>query len=174
MYYVHVFSSCLNLLNLFSNGKVGQSAFNLPPSMVVSSLVLTILSLCYMLLQVNTLYYALFHLALTRVCVCVFLPQGSRVALRNLHSKQHKVDEEALKQQELLYMQDLQLQQLEHKYNRMEGERTDDELVALNNKIKVSQIMQYTTLNIIVIIVHCLLSVCTWYMCMYVRACMKS
>ena len=59
------------------------------------------------------------------------------MALRNLHSKQHKVDEEALKQQELLYIQDLQLQQLEHKYNRMEGERTDDELIVLNNKIKV-------------------------------------
>ncbi len=66
--------------------------------------------------------------------------QGSRVALRNLYSKQHRVDEEALKQQELLYMQDLQLQQLEHKYNRMEGERTEDELVILNNKIKVNRI----------------------------------
>ena len=60
------------------------------------------------------------------------------MALRNLHSKQRKTDEEALKQQELLYTQDLQLQQLEHKYNRLEGERSDHELAGLNNKIKVS------------------------------------
>ena len=45
-------------------------------------------------------------------------------------------------------MQDLQLQQLEHKYNRMEGERTDDELVALNNKIKVSIIRIYNLIRV--------------------------
>ena len=70
--------------------------------------------------------------------------QGGRAALRNLGSKQQKLDEEALKQQEIMYTQDFQLQQLQHKLNRMEGERTDDEKIALNSRIAVS------TVNIIV------------------------
>ena len=36
-------------------------------------------------------------------------------------------------------MQDFQLQQLQHKLNRMEGERTDDEKLQLNAKIKVRE-----------------------------------
>lgn len=63
--------------------------------------------------------------------------QGGRASLRNLSSKQRKLDEESLKQQEILYTQDFQLQQLQHKLNRMEGERTDDEKIALNAKIEV-------------------------------------
>jgi len=35
--------------------------------------------------------------------------QGERTALRNLGSKQHKLDEEALKQQDILYTQVCQL-----------------------------------------------------------------
>ncbi len=64
--------------------------------------------------------------------------QGSRAALRNLGSKQLKLDEEALKQQEILYTQDFQLQQLQHKLSRIDGERTDDEKNALGARIKVS------------------------------------
>lgn len=64
--------------------------------------------------------------------------QGGRASVRNLRSKIHKLDEEALKQQEILYTQDFQLQQLQHKLNRMEGERTDDEKLALNARIAVS------------------------------------
>ncbi len=64
--------------------------------------------------------------------------QGSRAALRNLSSKQQKLDEEALKQLEILYTQDFQLQQLQHKFSRLEGERTDDEKNALSSRIKVS------------------------------------
>ena len=66
--------------------------------------------------------------------------QGGRASVRNLRSKIHKLDEEALKQQEILYTQDFQLQQLQHKFNRMEGERTDDEKLALNTRIAVSEI----------------------------------
>lgn len=64
--------------------------------------------------------------------------QGSRAALRNLSSKQQKLDEEALKQLEILYTQDFQLQQLQHKLSRLDGERTDDEKNALSSRIKVS------------------------------------
>lgn len=62
---------------------------------------------------------------------------GGKATLRNLNSKQHKLDEELLKQQEILYTQDFQLQQLRHKLSRMEGERTGEELEILNAKIKV-------------------------------------
>ena len=118
--------------------------------------------------------------------------QGGRATLRNLGSQQNKLDEETLKQQEILYtqvstvlhtahvhtletlthslpppllppplphsapalhvhtldtltpfllllhFQDFQLQQLQHRLNRLEGERTDDEKLALDNRIKVS------------------------------------
>ena len=64
--------------------------------------------------------------------------QGGRASLRNLRSKIHKLDEEALKQQEVLYTQDFQLQQLHHKFSRMEGERTDDEKLTLTARIAVS------------------------------------
>ena len=63
--------------------------------------------------------------------------QGGRVAARNLSSKQHKLDEETLKQQEILYTQDFQLQQQEGKVARLMGERSDEEQSALNDKIKV-------------------------------------
>ena len=63
--------------------------------------------------------------------------QGGKASLRNLGSKQHKLDEELLKQQEILYTQDFQLQQLRHKLSRMEGERTGEEMEILNAKIKV-------------------------------------
>lgn len=56
--------------------------------------------------------------------------------MRNLTSKQHKVDEQALKQQEILYTQDFQLQQLEHRMARLQGERSDDEKLQLQARIK--------------------------------------
>ncbi|XP_065888087.1 coiled-coil domain-containing protein 39-like [Dysidea avara] len=62
--------------------------------------------------------------------------QGCRATLRNLASKQNKVDKEALKQQEILYTQDFQLQQLEHRMARLQGERSDDEKIQLQTKIK--------------------------------------
>ena len=66
--------------------------------------------------------------------------QGGQASVRNLRSKIHKLDEEALKQQEILYTQDFQLQQLQHKLNRMEGERTVDEKAALNARMSVRQL----------------------------------
>ena len=67
---------------------------------------------------------------------CVYILKGCRVTMRNLTSKQHKVDEQALKQQEILYTQDFQLQQLEHRMARLQGERSDDEKLQLQARIK--------------------------------------
>ena len=68
---------------------------------------------------------------------------GGKASLRNLGSKQHKLDEELLKQQEILYTQDFQLQQLRHKLSRMEGERTGEEMETLNAKIKVTRFVWF-------------------------------
>ncbi|XP_065841210.1 coiled-coil domain-containing protein 39-like [Oscarella lobularis] len=62
--------------------------------------------------------------------------QGNQAAIRNLNSKLNKVDQESLKQQELIYSQDFQLQQLERKILRLQGERSTEEKEALNAKIK--------------------------------------
>lgn len=63
--------------------------------------------------------------------------QGGKATTRNLGSKQHRLDEELLKQHEIMYMQDFQLQQLQHRCKRLEGERTGEEVEILNSKIKV-------------------------------------
>ncbi|KAK3698535.1 hypothetical protein QZH41_014464 [Actinostola sp. cb2023] len=61
--------------------------------------------------------------------------QGSRAASRNLSSKLHKLDQESLKQQEIIYMQDFQLQQLERRINRLQGERSNEEKLHLEARI---------------------------------------
>lgn len=61
--------------------------------------------------------------------------QGSRAASRNLSSKLHKLDQESLKQQEIIYMQDFQLQQLERRISRMQGERSNEEQLQLEARI---------------------------------------
>ncbi|KAK3095543.1 hypothetical protein FSP39_015932 [Pinctada imbricata] len=62
--------------------------------------------------------------------------QGSQAAVRNLNSKISKVDTDSLKQQEIIYNQDFAIQQLERRINRMQGERSNEEKVALEAKIK--------------------------------------
>ena len=46
--------------------------------------------------------------------------QGTRASLRNLNSKITRLDEDALKQQEVLYNQDFTIQQLERRIGRMQ------------------------------------------------------
>ncbi|TPX65201.1 hypothetical protein SpCBS45565_g05309 [Spizellomyces sp. 'palustris'] len=60
---------------------------------------------------------------------------GGEAALRNLKSKIHSLDQEALKQQALLYAQEFQIQQLERKLRRAQGERTDEEKEVLMKRI---------------------------------------
>lgn len=64
--------------------------------------------------------------------------EGGKAAARNLGSKQHKLDQELLKQQQILYTQDFQVQQLQHKLARLEGERSGEELDHLTALIKVN------------------------------------
>ena len=64
--------------------------------------------------------------------------EGSKTAARNLGSKQHRLDQELLKQQQILYTQDFQVQQLQHRLGRLEGERSGEELDHLNIQIKVT------------------------------------
>ncbi|KAH3812374.1 hypothetical protein DPMN_140804 [Dreissena polymorpha] len=62
--------------------------------------------------------------------------QGSQAAVRNLNSKIGKLDTDSLKQQEIIYNQDFAIQQLERRINRMQGERSNEEKVHLEEKIK--------------------------------------
>jgi hypothetical protein len=62
--------------------------------------------------------------------------QGSRAAIRNLNSKIGKVDHDSLKQQEIIYNQDFAIQQLERQINRMQGERSNEEKIQLEAKIR--------------------------------------
>lgn len=62
--------------------------------------------------------------------------QGGKASSRNLSSKLYKLDQESLKQQEIVYNQDFQLQQLERKMARLQGERSSEEKTHLQEKIK--------------------------------------
>ncbi|PIK37807.1 putative coiled-coil domain-containing protein [Apostichopus japonicus] len=62
--------------------------------------------------------------------------QGARAASRNLSSRINKYDHDSLKQQEIIYNQDFAIQQLERKIARLQGERSTEEMDALNAKIK--------------------------------------
>ncbi|XP_071950306.1 coiled-coil domain-containing protein 39-like [Antedon mediterranea] len=62
--------------------------------------------------------------------------QGARAASRNLGSRINKLDHDSLKQQEIIYNQDFTIQQLERKISRLQGERSTEEMDALNAKIK--------------------------------------
>lgn len=61
---------------------------------------------------------------------------GSRAADKNLHAKILRLDNESLKQQELVYNQEYQLQQLERKISRAQGDRTSEEKQILTTKIQ--------------------------------------
>eukprot|EP01116_Phalansterium_solitarium_P011237 TRINITY_DN2685_c0_g2_i2.p1 TRINITY_DN2685_c0_g2~~TRINITY_DN2685_c0_g2_i2.p1 ORF type:complete len:973 (-),score=307.68 TRINITY_DN2685_c0_g2_i2:73-2991(-) len=61
---------------------------------------------------------------------------GVKVADKNLSSKIHKLDTESLKQQELVYNQEYQLQQLERKISKYQHEKSSEQKAALQAKIK--------------------------------------
>lgn len=73
--------------------------------------------------------------------------QGSRAAARNLNSKISKVDHDSLKQQEIIYNQDFNIQQLERRINRMQGEQSNEEKLQLEARIKdlVEELEQRTS-----------------------------
>ena len=64
---------------------------------------------------------------------------GSAVTMNNLQAKTNKLDHEALKQQEVLYHQDFEIQSLERRINRMQGEKSTEEQAMLERKISELQ-----------------------------------
>jgi chromosome segregation ATPase len=61
---------------------------------------------------------------------------GIQAQNKNLQSKLQHYDAEAFKQQELLYNIEFQIQQMERKVSRLQGERTEEEKRALKDKIE--------------------------------------
>ncbi|XP_064928992.1 coiled-coil domain-containing protein 39 isoform X2 [Columba livia] len=61
--------------------------------------------------------------------------EGSRTSLKNLKSRLHRLDAEALKQQEHIYNQDFYIQQIQRRLSRLEGDVNADERQALEAKI---------------------------------------
>ncbi|XP_009960534.1 PREDICTED: coiled-coil domain-containing protein 39, partial [Leptosomus discolor] len=61
--------------------------------------------------------------------------EGSRTSLKNLKSQLHRLDADALKQQELMYNQDFYIQQVQRRLSRLEGEVNADEKQVLEAKV---------------------------------------
>ena len=64
---------------------------------------------------------------------------GGQAAAKNLNHKIHELDQSSLRQQELIYTAEFQIQQMERKVARAGGERSDEEKIILNKKIKMVQ-----------------------------------
>ncbi|RLN47348.1 hypothetical protein BBJ29_007182 [Phytophthora kernoviae] len=64
---------------------------------------------------------------------------GAKAAAQNLRSKLRSLDAQALRQQELVYNGEFQIQQMERKVARASGERSADETKALQAQIQVLQ-----------------------------------
>jgi len=62
---------------------------------------------------------------------------GAQAASRNLQSKIRQLDQESMRQQELIYNAEFQIQQMERKVARGLGERSDEEKKKLNAEIAV-------------------------------------
>ncbi|KFQ73449.1 Coiled-coil domain-containing protein 39, partial [Phaethon lepturus] len=67
-------------------------------------------------------------------CVLVEI-EGSRTSLKNLKSRLHRLNADALKQQELIYNQDFYIQQVQRRLSRLEGEVNADEKQVLEAKV---------------------------------------
>eukprot|EP01083_Nonionella_stella_P203388 742152_1 len=61
---------------------------------------------------------------------------GTQASLRNMHGNVSDLDDKSLKQQEMLYNIEFQIQQLERKVTRASGKRTHEETIVLNSKIE--------------------------------------
>ncbi|NXT84754.1 CCD39 protein, partial [Zapornia atra] len=61
--------------------------------------------------------------------------EGSRTSFKNMKTRLHRLDADALKQQELIYNQDFYIQQLQRRLSRLEGEVDADEKQVLEAKV---------------------------------------
>ena len=60
---------------------------------------------------------------------------GCEASLKNLENRINRLDHESLKQAEVIYQQDFNIQSLERRVNRLQGEKSNDEQVELERKI---------------------------------------
>ncbi len=60
---------------------------------------------------------------------------GCEANLKNLENRINKLDHDSLKQAEVIYTQDFNLQALERRVNRLQGEKNNDEQVELERRI---------------------------------------
>jgi chromosome segregation ATPase len=63
--------------------------------------------------------------------------QGGEASIKNLSTKIQRLDQDALKQRAMIYAMEFNIQQLERKVRRAEGDRTDEEKEVLSSKIAV-------------------------------------
>ncbi|NWS65702.1 CCD39 protein, partial [Crotophaga sulcirostris] len=61
--------------------------------------------------------------------------EGSRLSLKSIKSQLHRLDTDALKQQEFMYNQDFYIQQVQRRLSRLEGEVNADERQVLEAKV---------------------------------------
>lgn len=61
---------------------------------------------------------------------------GCDATLKNLENRINKLDHDSLKQAEVIYTQDFNLQSLERRVNRLQGEKNNDEQAELEKKIE--------------------------------------
>ncbi len=61
---------------------------------------------------------------------------GCEATLKNLENRINKLDHDSLKQAEVIYTQDFNLQSLERRVNRLQGEKNNDEQVELELRIQ--------------------------------------
>ena len=77
---------------------------------------------------------------------------GCEATLKNLENRISRLDHDSLKQAEVIYEQDFKIQTLERRLNRLHGEKSNDELLALEKRIaelkmsKDERIIQHDTL----------------------------
>lgn len=64
---------------------------------------------------------------------------GCRSQNKNMMAKLHQLDSESFKQQELLYNIEYQIQQMERKVNRAEGDRSEEEKAIFQERIRALQ-----------------------------------
>jgi UDP-glucose:O-linked fucose beta-1,3-glucosyltransferase len=62
---------------------------------------------------------------------------GCEATLKSLENRINRLDHDSLKQAEAIYEQDFKIQTLERRLNRLRGEKSNDELLALEKRIAV-------------------------------------
>ncbi len=60
---------------------------------------------------------------------------GGQASIRNMKSKVQRLDQESIKQKSMIYAIEFNIQQMERKLRRAEGDRSDEEKEELNKKI---------------------------------------